>query len=397
MTVATACSVLADSAAAFAAAYGALRARLGGADPDLLLFYYTVGHDGAALARAAAALPPRVQAQGATTCLGVIADDGVFRGETVLGMLGLRRAGLAAGAALRPKGADPRAAAADAMRAALDAAGRPGEMPDLVLLTATAGDEEAALEGVAAIVGPRVPVFGGSASGPPERDARGRLPGRVAVRGLEAEDAMALTALFAPMPISRTLHGGCVPTGFAGVVSAVAAPRVVTRIDGRPAAAVYAGWLDAHAGLLPTSVVTDLLPLGREVGRVGEYPLHVLSHVTEVRGDGSLGVMTDLAVGDEVRLMAGCTESVAGRPARAVEAAIDLQCGDACTLSGGLMALCAGLLPRIAGDLDEVRRAVGRSMMGRPFLCAFTFGEQGGLGDRAVHGNLMISTLVFGG
>ena len=401
MAVATAYSTRVETAVAFAEAYRALAARLGG-DPDLLLFHYTTGHDGAALRAATAALPPAVQAHGATTCLGVITEEGVFTGDAVLGMLGLRAAGLVAGAALAPKGADPRAAAMAAMRAALDAAGRPGEMPDLVLLSATAGDEEAVLDGIAATVGPRVPVFGGTASGPrigaPARVDLGRMFGRVAVRGAEAGDAVALTAVFAPMPMSHVFRGGCVPTGFVGVVSETLAPRVVLSIDGRPAADVYTAWVEAHTGRPAAVADADLLPLGREVGRIGEYPLYALTHVAKLRDDGALVAMTDIAAGEEVRLMAGSVESLAGRPARAMEAAVTLHCAEVGAVSGGLVAVCAGLLPRLERELARVQaemRAAGRD---RPFLGSFTFGEQGSLAEgRAVHGNLMISSLVFGG
>lgn len=400
MAVATAYSTQAETAAAFAEAYRALAARLGG-DPDFLMFHYTTGHDGAALRAATAALPPAVQAHGATTCLGVITEDGVFIGDSVLGMLGLRAAGLVVGSALALKGADPRAAAIAAMRAALDAAGRPGEMPDLVLLSATAGDEEAALDGIAATVGPRVPVFGGTAGGPriggPARVDLGRMFGRVAVRGAEAGDAVALSAVFAPMPMSQTFQGGCVPTGFAGEVSATLAPRVVQSIDGRPAADVYAAWVEAHTGRPAAEADADLLPLGREVGRIGEYPLYALTHVARLRDDGALLAMTDIAAGDEVRLMAGSVESLTGRPARAMEAAVALHATELGAVSGSLVAVCAGLLPRLEGQLARVQAEMREAGGGRPFLGGFTFGEQGSLAEgRAVHGNLMISSLVFG-
>lgn len=391
MAVATASSREADTAVAFATAYASLVARLGGENPDLLIFHYTIDHDAAALRAAMETLPEGVQAHGATTCLGVMTEDGVFCGGAVLGMLGVRRPGLAAGSALRPKGADPRAAAVSALTAALAAAERPGEIPDLVLLSATAGDEEEVLAGIVSTIGRGVPVFGGTAS-----TAAGEYQsGRVAVRGAEADDALALTAVFAPTPISNTFHGGCVPTGFVGAVTGVDAARVVRSIDGAPAAEVYAAWVEAHTGA-PVAE-TDLLPLGREVGRIGDYPLYALTYVLALRDDGGLTVMTDIAVGDEVRLMAGSAESVAGRPARAMEAAIDLQCAEDCSIAGGLVAVCGGLLPRIEDQLDGIQASLRTAIFGRPFLATFTFGEQGNLGDTPVHGNLMISTLVFGG
>lgn len=401
MAVATACSVLADSAAAFAETYDRVHERLGG-DPDLLLLYHTTEHDGAALRAATGALPPGVRVMGSTTCFGLLSEEGTFIGTHVLGLLGLRTPGISAGAGLAAKGADPAAAARRALLAALDEADRPGETPDLVLLSSTAGDEEAVLAGIASVVGPAVPVWGGTAGGPRLGGAScgddlGRVFGRVAVRGADATDAVALAAVFAPTPIARSFHNGCVPTAFSGAITATDAPRVIRSIDGEQAADVYSRWIESHTGAPVEGDAFDLMPLGREIGRIGAYPMYALTHVAARRGDGALAVMTDVAEGEEVRLMIGAWESIAARPARAVEAAIGLQAPDADRVSGAMIAFCAGMLPRIAPEIEMVQHSVRTAMRGHPFLGAFTFGEQGCLaGERSVHGNLMISTVVFG-
>lgn len=397
MVVATAFSRLAETATAFRSAYDDMRSRLS-ADPGLLILYHTDDHPAEAVADALDALPPGVRVHGGTTCSGVLTEAGAAFGGPVVGMMGLGAAGFCAGTALIPKGADSHAAARAAVLAALADAGRPGEIPDLVLVCSTVGGEEDHLAGIAAVVGARVPVFGMTAG---DEGGTG-LGGRVLMRGREAGDAVVVTVVFSTSPVSLAFHAGCVPTSHAGFAEIGDDPRLVLRIDGRPAAEVYAAWVADRTGeKLPARITagdTALLPLGREMGRIGEFPLYVLTHVSGVRADGALRVMTDVSQGEELRLMIGVRETLQLRPSRAVEAAISVQCADVCQISGALVAFCAGLMVLLTDDLAAVQQNLKTVMRGKPFLAPFSFGEQGMLnGERSVHGNLMISALVVGG
>lgn len=396
MSVATACSDLADTAGAMAAAFGCIRERLGG-DPGFLVLYHTLHHAADAVAAATARLPAGVRVHGGTTFRGMLSDAGVHVGGPVLGMMGISSRGARCGTAIAAKNADPRAAAMRAVHAALADAGRPGEVPDLVLLCGTVGGEEECLAGIATVLGPQVPVFGATAGGV----ARDLGTSRVLVRGAELPEAIAIAVVFCSHPVSRAFHAGCVPTQFAGVANHCEERRVVHRIGDAPAAAVYAERVYQQTGVpLPAetnSLHTALAPLGREVGRIGEFPLYALTHVDELRADGALVMMTDIAEGDELHLMVGARSTLVMRPARAVEAAITLQCADVCMVSGGLIAFCAGLAALLMDDLREVQSSLRTAMLDRPFLAPFTFGEQGNLTDaRAVHANLMISSLILG-
>ena len=59
---------------------------------------------------------------------------------------------------------DARAAAAQATRDALRSADRAGEIPNVVWVTATPGQEEAILNGIEDVIGGDVPIIGGSAA-----------------------------------------------------------------------------------------------------------------------------------------------------------------------------------------------------------------------------------------
>ncbi len=400
MSVASAWSDAPDSAVAFAAAYGRLCERLM-APPDFLVVSHAEGHDPAALASAADALPAEVRVIGTSTSHGLMTEEGVFLGPTVLGMLGIRSEGGRFGTDFRDKRGDPRAAAAAAVLAAIDDAGRSGELPGLVLLAATPGGEDAALAGIADVLGPKVPVVGGTAADDGHAGGKGKWS--VLTRRGHGRDAVAVAVVFADFPLTSAFQGGGVPSRFSGEVTEVEGARMIRGIDGRPAAEVYASWYEMQVGRpLPRDSSarlheTAFLPLGREIGQVGGSGVYTLLHILSLRADGGLELLSDVAVGDRVVLMRGSLRSLEARPARAVESAISMQCADVCTVTGGLIAMCAGLAMALDGRLHEVQDALRVAMLGRPFLSAFTFGEQGCLlDDRAIHGNLMISVLVVG-
>jgi hypothetical protein len=82
----------------------------------------------------------------------------------------------------------------------------------------------------------------------------------------------------------------------------------------------------------------------------------------------------------------------AGRAAQVIERLP----GGADSLAGGLMVYCAGCMLAVDDEMPNVAREVGNSMGGAPFVGCFTFGEQGFMADRNMHGNLMISAIAFG-
>ena len=65
-------------------------------------------------------------------------------------------------------------------------------------------------------------------------------------------------------------------------------------------------------------------------------------------------------------------------------------------LAGGLVVYCAGCQMAVGDKMSDVAREVADNFKQRPFLGCFTFGEQGCISDRNVHGNLMISAVAFG-
>jgi hypothetical protein len=208
---------------------------------------------------------------GATSCLGAMTHAGVTEGVAAFA---IRDPDGAYGTALRAFEGDPEAASCRAVAEALAAAGRPGEQPDLVWVSATPGHEELVLTGIESIVGRDVPIIGGSA-------ADNSVAGDWFVFGheLETDDGVVVSVLFPSRRISFAYQNGYSPTACSGVVTR-ASGRTIHEIDGAPALDVYSAWTDgavskpgpgeAEVAILSQST---FWPLGREVTQLGRSSL----------------------------------------------------------------------------------------------------------------------------
>ncbi|GKQ96553.1 hypothetical protein KAM461_08030 [Aeromonas hydrophila] len=130
--------------------------------PSLLLVYFTQAHDAEELRHHFKQQFPSSRMIGCSSCGGVMTQTGHHARQGI---------GLAVAAIYDDKGAYGVAGqAGDAvdvrqlLRSAIADGGRPGELPQLILLHASPGQEEAMLESIEAELGTTVPVVGGSAA-----------------------------------------------------------------------------------------------------------------------------------------------------------------------------------------------------------------------------------------
>jgi hypothetical protein len=218
-------------------------------------------------------------------------------------------------------------------------------------------------------------------------------------RDTTASNAVVVSVMFPTLASSASFQSGYSPTEWRGRITA-ASGRVLQRIDDRPAAEVYNEWTD---GLIESALdggsilpVTTLSPLGRVAGRVGEMAYYMLSHPDAVLEGGALSLFTEVEAGQEVVLMTGSPHSLVTRAARVTEAAMEFENFQRSRISGALVVYCAGCMLTVRKQMPAVIDGLNASLGGKPFLGAFTFGEQGCVvGRESVHGNLMISSLVF--
>jgi hypothetical protein len=384
-----------DPARAVREAHAALVHELGG-PPQWLFVQTSILHDREALQKALAELEvPALH--GSSSCLGVMTRDGATLDGPSLAMFGLRdEAGsFGVGAAVPDAATDPAAAAGLALQRAIESAGRQGEVPALVWLTAAPGHEEACIAGLEAVLGPDVPVVGGSAADDAVAGGWYQL-----TREATFTSAVVVSALFPSGRVvsafqsgySATLHGG---------VATRASGRVLAEIDGKPAAEVYNAWTGgAIAGALREGggvlASTSLFPIGRRVGEVGGVPYYRLAHPATVHPDGSMELFANIVEGDQLVLMASDVETVLTRAGRVATDACALAALAPSDVAGALVIFCAGCMLTVRERMNEVVAGLDQSLGGAPFLGGFTFGEQGCfVGGENRHGNLMISVTVF--
>jgi hypothetical protein len=359
--------------------------------PDFVAIHFDVRIGAEGLRAAAYGQFGATALHGGSSCLGIMTQAGVSTSS--VGALAIWDCAGSYGTASADLGNDAFAAAVHATKSALAAAGRSGEIPDLIWLTVAPGQEEQVIEGIRSAVGPSVLIVGGSSA---DNDVSGQWeqfgPSQTHANGV------VVSVLFPSVPITSAYQSGYAPTGKSGVVTRVAGRRLF-EIDGQPAAKVYHSWTDAQvpmAGASPVSILADatLWPLGRITRQIAGVPFHLLSHPAVANPDGSLDLFADLSEGDHIWQMQGSADSLVSRAGRIARQAHDDAGG---AVSGALVVYCGGCMLAVRDRMDEVCAGITDALEDVPWLGVFTFGEQGvPAGGFASHGNLMISCTAFG-
>ncbi len=367
-----------------------------GTEPDLAVIYFTadLGPD---VVETISRIRGGAPVIGTSSCQGVMTEEGVF-GHNGHGaaIMGIADQGGAFGTAFVPFGDEPAAAATEALMAAMTQAGRPGELPDLILTHSSPGSEEVVIESINAITGGHAPIVGGSAA---DDDISGGW--FLFANEGSGPSGVALAVLYSSEKISTAFQSGYEPTAHGGTVTA-AVERTLLEIDGRPAAAVYNEWaggvIEDAFGDPDNNVLADttLQPLGRQAGTIElagtGVAYYTLLHPERVTEDKGLALFADVEVGQDLLLMRGTKSSLVRRAGDVVMTA---RSGNR-PVHGGFIVYCAGCRLAVDGDLDGVVDRINETLSGQPFIGCFTFGEQGCLlGGENKHGNLMISVGVF--
>lgn len=346
--------------------------------PSLLLVYFTQAHEAAELRRALKARFPDTRLIGCSSCGGILTQDGHH---------GRHGWSLSVAALYDDKGAygvagqmgdqpDVRAL----LRRAIADGGRPGELPQLVLLHTSPGLEEVVLAGIDAEFGATVPVVGGSA-------ADDGVAGQWQLCWDEGEGSQGcvLAVLYPDCQLAFQFHSGYVPTECRGIITGIDGREVLT-IDHEPAARVYGRWTE-RATPWPVGPIlreTTLSPLARQVGMLDDLPYYKLSHPEAVTAR------------ERLLLMYSSQEGLLQRSLNAVN--IEPEYGMASNMRpfGALVVFCAGCRLALGDRLGDIVSQFSQRLGEIPFITPFTFGEQGRLphGELA-HGNLMVSSVIF--
>ncbi|MGL5813570.1 MAG: FIST signal transduction protein [Aeromonas sp.] len=358
--------------------------------PALLLVYFTQAHDVAVLRQTLKKRFPESRLIGCSSCCGILTQAGHHAEQGW---------GLAVAAFYDSKGAygvagqaGDRLDARQLLRAAIADGGRPGELPQLILLHTSPGLEEVMLAGIEAEFGTTVPVVGGSAA---DDGVRGQW--QLCWDEGESQQGCVLAVLYPDCQLAFQFHSGYVPTERHGIITALDGREVLT-IDHEPAARVYARWTERQEpwSVGPILRETTLSPLARQVGLLDDLPYYKLSHPEAVTPREGLRLFTETRLGERLQLMYSSQQGLLQRSLNAVR--IEPEYGMAGTLQpfGALVIFCAGCRLALGDELNDVVKQFRNQLGEIPFVTPFTFGEQGRLphGELA-HGNLMVSSVIF--
>ncbi len=337
-----------------------------------------------------------VPIHGGTSCMGVMSPDGFFSDQGVgLGLLAISDPAGSYGVGVADLADDPERAVKIATEKALAHAQRDGEVPALVWMNAAPGHEEKLIRGIEELVGPDVPITGGSTG---DNTVSGNWR-QVTGSGV-FQNAVVISVFFPSGTFHYAFHSGYDPTDIKGRVTK-AHGRTIIEIDGRPAGMVYNEWTQGLIGpelSSPGRVLakTTMAPLGRVVGTVGGIPYYKLSHPSQVTKDGALALFSDIQNGDEIVLMTGSRDSLVTRAGRVAQSALSAGGLESDSIIGAIVVYCAGCMLTIKEEMGQVAEVIDQAIGRAPFLGIFTFGEQGCfIGNENTHGNLMISVVAF--
>ncbi|MFT3718962.1 FIST signal transduction protein [Pseudorhodoferax sp.] len=373
-------------------------------DPQLVFVFYGCGHDDALLHQRLRERFAQAGLIGGTSSGGVLSRQG-FGGSESIGLLCLSDPDGDYGVAAGPLGEDAAEGAEALLHEALRVAGAPGELPELIWIYQAPGREEQVLRGLRRVVGDRCPVIGGSSA---DDDISGRWR-QLGPQG-PLTDGLVVAVLLPSTPVGFAFQGGYEPAGPSGIVTGIgplpaaagaddASGREIVSIDDEPAAAVYnrwtAGCIDAHLDGGTVLAETTMHPLATLAGQADGVSQFLLVHPLAVTDQGALRTFCDLQAGERVYAMRGDRQRLIERAGKVVAQARAALPDPSAPLAGVLLVYCSGCKTAVGPQIGEVAQAVARSLDAVPFLSCFTFGEQGYLIGRNVHGNLMISALVF--
>lgn len=396
MDIATGCSKKLNEAEAVREAYDQLTEKIG--IPSFLFVISTVTYNNIMIMHELNVLMGDTKLIGGTSCIGLFTERGYCsENNRALGLFGIQDDKGCFGIAALSLSDNPLSDGQEVIRKALNNAGRPGELPTMILLTSAPGHEEHLINGIMSVVGTDVPIFGGTSADNTISGLWQQFCGEKIY-----QNGIAVAVIYASQEIGYAFHNGYIPTEHAGIITKTTG-RIVNTIDNKPAAELYNQWSD---GLIQSILGTDsnilalstFHPLGRAVGNIGTIPYYNLSHPNEIFADGSMSFFSSLQVNDRVVFMEGTKESLKIRIKRVIHLAKEnYSHNGGQNPKGAFIVYCAGCFLAIQDEIKDVIDNVYSELPDEPFLGMFSFGEQGCLfGGENRHGNLMISAIIFG-
>jgi len=401
--VASGWSVNEDSKKAVDEAMYSIRLGLNGQSPDFLIVQATEGIDYSTVIGEIHTVWPSVQIFGGTSHLATLTDDGYHQGESgSLSLLGVvsEKIEFAVGGSSFADYSSPEKAVEEAI--GLATADFSEEKPELVFMTSAPGFEEKVLLEIKKILGPDVPVFGGSSADNEIKNKwRQFANGRIYSEGVSLAMVYIDNKVRDDIKISWASQSGYDLSEQGGLITR-AEGRIIYEIDNRPAAEVYNNWtggkfsqeLISGGSILNKS---NIYPLSKVLANNGKIN-YLTIHPASIDADkGSLEVFAEVRAGDKIVFRHGDWETLLNRTSLVVEKALNKKEIDQDSVCFALYDFCGGALGAIPKtERTKIPALISEKLIKAPYLGMFTFGEQfflEGVGN--THQNLVSSVIIF--
>ncbi|NVC63934.1 histidine kinase [Vibrio sp. 05-20-BW147] len=362
----------------------------------MLICYYTEEYSCERLRESFQTHFPGIPIHGSSSCRAIMTDKGYHSGP-VIGVFAIYDSGSNAYGTgishINTAECDITATMFYTLNMALKNADRIGEVPSLILLHATPGHEESIIKAIDEKFGTLVPIIGGSAA---DNQVEGNWS--IFTNQGTSKQGVSLTVFFSSQSIFTAFSAGHTPTELTGTVTKVRG-REILEIDNLPASQVYRDWTKIHLDESERNqLIFDIAtayPLGRIAGQLYDYPYFILSHPVRETENQGIELFSSIEEGEQIFLMQGCKDQLISRAAKVINAAFWQKLEDSQKI-GVINIFCAGPMIHLQQDIDRVLNQLMEELDDRPFICPFTFGEQGRfVGGENGHGNLMISSAIF--
>lgn len=361
--------------------------------PSILLCYFTEEHDAISIVKQLKQRFPNSKIHGCTSCQAVMTDELFAQQSVALWGFFDPHIGSYGTSIIEHKGSTNIAETTHfLLDNAIKDSGRNGELPTLVLLHATPGNEETIIAAIDDFFGTPVPLIGGSAA---DNNVKGDWH-IFTQKGIVAS-GISISVFYPSCKVSYSFHSGYANSNISGIATKTD-KRVIYEIDHRPVIDVYKEWtklamiIGDDINLLEQ--VTQY-PLGRIAGYMHDVPYFKLTHPVRFTHDGGMACFANIKEGEELFMMYGEKEQIISRPQRVIDSVLGYHKCDLKPI-GGINIFCAGSMMHIKSHMSEVCHSLNTAMHYAPYICPFTFGEQGRFtGGENAHGNLMASAVLF--
>lgn len=392
-----------DVKEAAAEAISMVKEDLEGKAPKYVILFSTVGYDLEELSEEVRKSFPQAQIYGGTSNATVMTHEGCKIGEVgslALMAISSEKITFGVGGADMNEYGSAREAGESAAQIALKNAGKEGETPKIILLTAAPGQEEDILLGIEDVVGKDVPIHGGSSL---DNDFTGKW--KQFANDKVYGNGISLTVIFTELKVAHAFEGAYLRTEKRAFITK-AEGRTIYEIDNRPAAEVYNEWTDGLIEpLLETGGSTFSIrevifsPIGQLIKtETEEVFINQVLVLTVNLPEKSLGTGVNVNTGDEITLMRGNWEILLNRGKTTAVKALASQGISSGEALFGVYTYCGSTFAAV--PRDEIGRlpSLISNVIGKeiPFIGLATGGEQGyieGKGNR--HGNFIHSLVIF--